>query len=202
LQFKKEQSCPFCRRPNENGLTCRTCHEHEQKSLDGCLTAGNYNDLLLSHLIKACKYSFAKELIPIIGSYLFCFCQNNISYGDNILTNKNKIIVPIPLHAKRLNWRGFNQAELLANYLAEKFQIDLVPNLARIKNNPPQAKLTEEKRRINISGCFSWIGESLSGKKIILIDDVATTGSTLDEAARVLKIAGAAKVFAITAAGG
>ncbi|MFA5247761.1 MAG: ComF family protein [Patescibacteria group bacterium] len=197
LSFKPEQSCPFCRRPNNDGATCYHCQK--EKFLDTCLTAGDYNDQLLSRLIKTCKYSFAKDLIPTIGDFTFSFLQKNsslINFDDNLF------FIPIPLHIKRLNWRGFNQSELLAQYLAEKLKIKILPGLTRTKNNPPQAKFEEEKRQLNILDCFSWSGENLTGKKIILIDDVATTGATLNEAARILKKSGAKKVSAITAAGG
>jgi ComF family protein len=197
IPFKSEQSCLFCREPNENGLTCRTCLE--KFFLDGCLSAGNYSNRLLAKIIKTCKYNFAGDLIPFLGDFIVSFLEKPTRKKFNI--TEEIFFLPIPLHKKRLNWRGFNQAEILTDVLLKKINAQILPGLIRIKNNSPQAKLNEEKRKNNITGCFSWQGGPLKGKTLVLVDDVATTGATLNEAAKVLKKSGAKKVFAITAAG-
>lgn len=200
IPFKSGQSCVFCRKPNLNGSTCNKCAANHY--LDQCLSAGNYTNPLLSQIIKACKYSFAKELSIPIAQFIINFLENDFSSYSSLFEEKNIFLVPIPLHKKRLNWRGFNQSELLAHKISKKFEVELLLELLRIKNNTPQAKLEEEKRRSNLSGSFYWTGRALNNKKIILIDDVATTGTTLDETAKILKQAGAQKVIAITVAGG
>ncbi len=197
IPFKTEQSCLFCRKPNESGLTCRNCSE--KFFLDGCLSAGNYSNQLLAKIIKTCKYNFARDLIPFIGNFIISFLGEPMVKKFNI--TEEVFFLPIPLHKKRLNWRGFNQAEILTDALLKKINAQTLPGLIRIKNNSPQAKLSEEKRKKNITGCFSWQGSPLEGKILILVDDVATTGATLNEAAKILKKYGAKKVFAITATG-
>jgi ComF family protein len=111
------------------------------------------------------------------------------------------MVMPVPLCAERLKTRKYNQAKLIA----EKFcQITNLPldatSLVRTKNTPPQAKLTFKERRNNIIGAFKVVDRSKAKDKIILlIDDVYTTGSTINECAKLLIKAGAKKVFAITA---
>ena len=111
-------------------------------------------------------------------------------------------LLPIPLHKKRKAWRGFNQAELLAEILAENFNVDLRGDLLkRIKNTKPQVGLKSLKRAENISGAFQVMGEA-RGQTFLLLDDVITTGSTMNECAHVLKQAGADKVYGLAVARG
>ena len=106
--------------------------------------------------------------------------------------------MPVPLSKKRLRWRGFNQAELLAEKVAENYGLAMdAANLIRVKHKKPQAKLDEVHRLENIKDCFAWQGSNLNKKNIILIDDVVTTGATLNECAIVLHAAGAAEVWCL-----
>jgi ComF family protein len=122
------------------------------------------------------------------------------------------ILVPVPLHPSRKNWRGFNQAELLAVELSKRFKVRINSNLiVRVINTKTQVGLSREERKKNIKGAFR-ISQSArhrrgspeaakyKGKSFILVDDVFTTGATMAEAAKVLKNAGAANVWAMTVA--
>lgn len=120
--------------------------------------------------------------------------------SNNKLTDTT--LIPIPLSKKRLRWRGFNQAELLARELAAAFAYPLNQDLKRIKHAWPQADLNGAERLNNIADSFAWTGTSLGGRTIILIDDVATTGATLNEAARILKTAGAGAIYGLVLAKG
>jgi len=113
------------------------------------------------------------------------------------------LIMPVPLHKKRLRWRGFNQSELLAKGIKKYFNLDLrLDELIRTKHKKPQTKLSGRKRKENVKGCFFWKGDWLDGKNIILVDDVITTGSTLNECAKVLKENGAGEVWGLVVARG
>lgn len=104
-------------------------------------------------------------------------------------------IVPIPLHRKRLEKRGYNQAEIIAEALAKKAGLPVRKNLLKRKRNTkPQKDLSPEERKRNIKGAFS-VSRELEGENILLIDDIYTTGATLDEAAGALKRAGAKKIY-------
>ena len=120
---------------------------------------------------------------------------------EKFLNNNQPLLTPMPLSKKRKRWRGFNQADNLTKKLAKKFNYELALGLER-RHCRPQAELNEQDRLKNLKGAFYWRGESLAGKIIIIIDDVITTGATINEAAKVLKEAGASQVWAIALAKG
>ena len=112
------------------------------------------------------------------------------------------IIVPVPLFPSRLRERGYNQSELLAELIALRYHIDLsLANLVRIRNTEHQTSLTEKERWTNIKGAFKIIDSSeFSGKNILIIDDLLTTGATVSETATTLKDAKAKTVGVLTLA--
>ena len=111
------------------------------------------------------------------------------------------LIVPVPLHPTRLHQRGYNQATLLARQFGQLSSIPVRENiLARVRPTASQMTLDAEARRLNVMGAFQCIDHQLIGKHLILVDDVCTTGSTLDACACALLEAGAATVQALTVA--
>lgn len=112
------------------------------------------------------------------------------------------VIVPVPLHVKRLRSRGFNQAVLLGELLAVEWQLPLERRvLRRVRWTEPQISLSAEERRENVKGAFAVADKSaVAGKRVLIVDDVLTTGSTVEECSRMLKCAGAVNVAAVTVA--
>jgi ComF family protein len=112
------------------------------------------------------------------------------------------LLIPVPLHRKRLSERGFNQSLLIARVLEQEWRLPLVrAGLARIRWTEPQVRLSAAEREQNVRGAFAVADPSaVSGKRVMLVDDVFTTGSTVDECARVLRRAGAAGVQVVTVA--
>lgn len=112
------------------------------------------------------------------------------------------LIVPVPLHVRRLRSRGFNQSLLLAEMVSRRWQLPLERRLLRrVRWTEPQINLAPRERRENVRGAFAVAdNERVSGKRIVLVDDVLTTGSTVDECAGALKRAGAAEVMVVTVA--
>lgn len=108
-------------------------------------------------------------------------------------------VVPIPLHKQRENWRGFNQAEVMARYLAKKAGLQVKVVLVRKKKTRPLAEMgsvEERKREMKAVFGMSREGEGeVAGKRVLLVDDVFTSGTTMREAARVLKNVGAKEVW-------
>ncbi len=129
----------------------------------------------------------APELAGILSSYF----QTHPLPGDSL--------VPVPLHPRRLRRRGYNQAVLLARELGKLSGLEVNYGLLkRVKDNPPQAEAPSlEQRRLNVDESFDCRSDA-AGAKIILIDDVATTGSTLSACAEALKRAGASSVWGLT----
>lgn len=147
-------------------------------------------------LIHSFKYDFRTHLRRPLAFLLV----RNLS--DFVADRRPDLIVPVPLHIKRLRSRGFNQAVLLGELLAREWHIPLQRRaIRRIRWTEPQISLTAEQRRTNVRGAFSVPDDGIvSGKRVLLLDDVITTGSTAEECSRVLKRAKASQVLVITVA--
>lgn len=195
------QVCPECKIPfSPSGATCTRCRS--QTALDGLFVARIYRFRFLQNLIHALKYQFLQKTV----SPLALLIQESLAHHSLPLPD---LIIPVPLHPRRLRWRGFNQAELLARELQKNLSPGLtIPldttSLKRIRLTQPQMKTdTREERLQNLTGAFrvhSEVAGPLIGKYIWLIDDVATTGTTLNECARALKLAGVKKVWGVVIA--
>lgn len=153
---------------------------------------------LLQKLLYAYKYNFVEDVLTIFQILMQQFLKLNKHYFDGI-----DRLVPVPLHKRRLSERGFNQAEEIAKILAVELRLPLENILIRKKSTKQQAKLQKQERVENIKDAFALKeGFDIKGKNILVVDDVFTTGSTLDECARILKEAGAEMVKAFTLARG
>lgn len=122
--------------------------------------------------------------------------------ADDFMKHGPRLVVPVPLHHSRLRERGFNQAVLIGQTLSRHLSLPMQPDtLTRTRQTEPQIELSAAERRLNVKGAFS-VGkpELVAGKRVLLVDDVMTTGSTMDECARELKKAGAEMVIAATIA--
>jgi ComF family protein len=157
------------------------------------LCAFNYRQAAPVKLVKMFKYDFVKSAHGVLAGLLIEFLEKQ----DGL--PKAPLVVAVPLHAKRRRWRGYNQSSLLAKSVAEHFgwQHD-ERALLRHKATRPQAKMETGARRLNVDGCFSVRnGKVLKGKRILLVDDVITTGATIEACALALKRAGAQSVDAL-----
>jgi len=112
------------------------------------------------------------------------------------------VLMPVPLHRKRLRERGYNQSELLAQELGKRINIPVVTDvLIRLRHTPPQARTANvEERKRNIADSFACRDNRLRDRRVLLLDDVATSGATLDACAAVLKANGAALVWGLVMA--
>lgn len=142
------------------------------------------------------KYKFAYD----IAEELVSVCVKQLNAMHYTL---NPILVPIPLFKQRQNWRGFNQSELIGEKLAKAMNWEYIPDLLiRNKNTTPQVGLKGSARRNNLSGVFSVCPTYIQYAKyhILIFDDVFTTGSTINEAKKVLKVAGFKNIKSLTIA--
>lgn len=212
IEIAKNNKCPFCDRPIPDTQICQKCQE--KSSLARLIWAVPYSNPLIKELIRIFKYHYVKELAEPLSKLLIKNLENTSSISS-ISNISNIIVIPVPLHKRRLRERDFNQAELLAKEMAENFSMPLETEiLKRKKFTPPQAKIKNYKtRRENLKDIFEinpefvkkCVAENknlLKDKTIILIDDVSTTGATLSEAAKVLKRAGAKEVWGLVIAKG
>ena len=194
-------SCIFCRKlspPVRNvtaGRTCISCHK--KSNIYGFISPFSYDSSLIRDLVHGLKYnriwSLGSILAGLIADYFFLY---------NIILPKESFLVPIPIHARRKRIRGFNQTELIAENLGCILGIPVVTGiLEKEKYTTPQVRLTGEERNKNVCNTFRIRRpEAIYHKTILLIDDIKTTGATLEEVARILKEAGAKQIWAITVA--
>jgi ComF family protein len=141
------------------------------------------------------KYRFIRSLADDIGTLTNKYLEKN-----KLLDTKKLTVIPVPLHRLRLNWRGFNQSEIVAGHVAAHFRFEMRTDiLRRIKHSIPQAEIHNRNSRIeNIKNSFACKNPGLvTGKTILLIDDVSTTGSTLNACAEILKNSGAKEVIGL-----
>ena len=145
----------------------------------------------------------AGPLADVVRTYI-----DNIPVISSGLLRGNPLLVPIPLHKKRLNWRGFNQSEILAEKIYGFYGLQVGNILTRNKNIKPQADIEDRENRMNnIKDSFACSANingrpACVGRNIILVDDICTTGATLNECAKVLAANGAGKISALVVARG
>jgi len=199
INLNLKNFCPFCGKPARMGCICQQCLIHSP--LKNIFIASFYKEKILKQTIHTFKYQcirdLAKPLSKIIINFLY---QSKL----NLLFDNSYFLVPISLHRKRLFERGFNQSELLVQIIAQEFKIPVLNNVLKRKyDTRSQTKLKEKERRKNIKNAFICIQPKIiKNKNIILFDDILTTGSTLKEAANVLKKSGAKKIFGLILAKG
>ncbi|OXT08732.1 amidophosphoribosyltransferase [Thermoanaerobacterium thermosaccharolyticum] len=193
LPFISGNTCIVCGKPIDTGEKCPDCMEYEH-IFSRSISAFEYDETMKS-LIARFKYYKERNLSEFFAEYMYKYIKDADIKFD--------VIVPVPLHRTKLDERGYNQAELLARELSYRFDIIMSKPLRRIRNTKSQTEFSREERMKNLKGAFKVVYEDMVKNKIILlVDDVLTTGSTLDECAKVLKEGGAKDVFATTIATG
>lgn len=158
------------------------------EGLDVLRAAAVHRDSV-THLIKALKYRHAKAVVPTMAAYLRPLVEGCRADED--------LLVPVPLHPRRLRERGHNQSALLAESLSESTGLPLSTALVRTRYTRTQTGLGRAERRRNVEGAFDWTGATLAGKTVILVDDVCTTGATLAACAAACQNAGARQVWGL-----
>ena len=194
--------CIGCRRTTPGGITCPDC-KHDY-AINRAFIISDYHDPVVAKAVKALKYKFLPELAAPLVALTTRYIQNQSALHRIAFAGEKFLVLPVPLHKRRENWRGFNQAALLARGLADRFRLEYAENLVRTVHLPPQATIKDRGERFeNIKEVYTCQNiEEILGRDILLVDDVCTTGATLNECARVLKNAGAASVTALVIARG
>lgn len=186
--------CDICGDPGMHGV-CRSCQElqnSEALAIQG-IRAPYLMDGLVREAVHSFKYRNFRVAAPALASALAQYLNENPLPGA--------VLAPVPLHRKKLRERGYNQSNLLARELAKATGIPVESNLlARTRHSPAQAfSASRQQRRDNIREAFK-CRRDLSGQGIILVDDVCTTGSTLNACAMALKEGGAGSVWGLALA--
>jgi ComF family protein len=181
--------------PAEGGRqACQLCRRGVY-AFDVARSFGVYDDLMVRAVVLL-KYHSLKPLGAWFGRQLEqCVASEPEAFAADV-------VVPVPLHPSRLRERGYNQAELIARPLARRLHLPLRPYLlARTRPRPEKLKLTRRERWLTVRGAYAMRGAGrIDNLRVLLVDDVFTTGATLDACARALKQAGAARVACLTVA--
>ena len=196
--------CPACHQDSTNGHVCANCKA--TSFLNGSVAFFDYDEnLSVGTMIKKFKFNLATDISKVWQHLIQSY--GDILFDKTGLRDKPLIVIPVPLHKKRFNERGFNQSEIIAQLVFDKLKhtndvLFDTKNLQRQKNTAQQARLSRVERLKNIKDAFVWRGQNLDGCSIILVDDVFTTGATMQACAQVLKENGAGTVVALTLARG
>ncbi len=196
--------CVFCQKLMERGVVCPDCEKKlrameqpKDRTLPGgtfCVSSLPYEDIVRESILRF-KFRGRDHYAPVYGKIMARTAALELS-------DRFDLVTWVPVSKKRKRERGYDQAELLAKEMCRLWSAEPVRTLKKIRDNPPQSGLTSaEARRANVLGVYGAVNrEQFAGKEVLLVDDILTTGSTVQEAARVLKLAGAAEVMAITLA--
>lgn len=191
LIFVGKYYCMKCGKPVKEGeMYCEQCTSRKMSFTQG-RSVLIYNDALKKSIVKF-KYENRREYGDFYAWLMCRYAEKQILYW------KPDVIFPVPLHKRKQRTRGFNQAEYLARQIGKEFGIPVTETaLKKVRDTRSQKKLNAEERRKNLENAFE-VCEDVNGLNILVIDDVYTTGSTMNEIASVLTMKGAKKVFFLT----
>ncbi len=183
--------CPICWQPQPQSAPCGRCRK-ERPAFEGARSPYLYEGAA-REAVHALKYSYLSALAQPMAQLMARYVEEEGAIEADLL-------VAVPLYGRRQRLRGYNQSALLARELSRLYGLPLAERgLARRRNTPSQARSGDaEARRRNVTDAFIADRRWVEGKRVLLIDDVMTTGATLDACARALRQAGAASVWAVT----
>ncbi len=184
--------CPGCGKPQASGILCPVCRQR-QTEIDGIRSPFRFAEVI-REAIHQLKYRNLKAISPCLAGLLADYLQSSPLPGE--------ALVPVPLHPRRLRERGYNQSSFLARELGKLINLPVIEDgLVRVKEAQPQVRTaTVEDRRKNVTDAFKCQNGKVRGKQIILIDDVCTSGATLESCASALKSEGVTSVWGLTLA--
>ncbi|MFZ5932739.1 MAG: ComF family protein [Patescibacteria group bacterium] len=187
--------CPVCQRLCPTGFTHQRCQG--EYLLDGLTSIWPYAGSMRKALL-AIKYKFAFEVAKELGETSCEFIKKEKFFPSS------PVLVPVPLHRLRKNWRGFNQVEEIGRVIAKNMGWCFMPDLLiRTEMGTPQTELKRKERLKRVKGVFAVNPNyRIQKSQYLLFDDVWTTGATLKEAAKTLKLAGARQIWGLTLARG
>lgn len=197
LIYLEQDFCLYCKRKSLYGLTHPGCTR--PKGIDGMMAIFQYNDFL-KKIIKEIKYRLVTEVWREFS--LNIYPEQLLKLGLYKRQSHKLYLQPVPLHKARLRIRGFNQAKLITDFFQKYIPYPQSEILIRKKETPSQAMSKNGSDRYqNVRGAFS-VDRTTDNKKLILVDDVVTSGATVKEAAKTLKKAGVKTVFVLALARG
>ena len=203
LDFVFPRRCPFCGAVAGKELLCKKClrslpftgeHAVREGTFGRCAAPLYYEDRVREAIL---QFKFKAKL-----GGLSCFGMLMAECAAEHYSGAFDAITWVPVSKKRLKKRGFDQTRYLTGSMCVDWHVAPIETLRKVTDNPPQSTLeTEEQRRANVLGVYEAVNaEQFRGKRLLLVDDILTTGATLSECVRVLKEAGAGEVMCLTLA--
>ena len=202
LERTPSPKCPTCGKPFHSKTTllyspkhiCAECQE-PPPAYDSARAIGPY-DGSLRELIHLFKFHGRPTIAAELGKELALLASQEY---DNFIHEEYPLVTFVPIDQKRWRERGYDQALILAQSTATHLKLNFTPTIERKKSTSPQTRLSASQRRGNLRGVFFIPNpKSVSGKNVLLVDDVLTTGSTVSACSRVLKKAGVKSVYVLT----
>lgn len=200
LDWIYKKRCYFCKKVSGAELMCEDCFEniklnppkpYREVGIHKIYCATQYSDEM-QKLIRAIKYHNKRDLSKQAGQVLK-------NFWDKTEKEYNYEIIPMPLYKDREKKRHYNQSELIAREFAKHYNYEVNTNLIRrIKNTPPLYKLNKKERESALSGAFEYLGENYSGRPILIIDDICTSGTSVTELISELKRHGVYDITVLT----
>ena len=198
IELIRPPICPRCGRPlaeitgvRHEGRLCYLC-QHAPLQIDGIRSVA-YFEGTLREAIHRFKYANLRDLAFPLGEMMSTYWRESPLPAE--------VIVPVPLHENRLRARGYNQAALLAQVLGQKIGLPISEGtLARVRETLPQVGLGAQERKENVRDAFRCLDDGLAGRRVLLVDDVCTTGSTLEACSLALRQGRARSIWALTLA--
>lgn len=192
LPLVEHPFCPVCAQPQRHDALCADCRT-QRPAFAGARAPYRYEGAARKAVL-ALKYNHLAAVAEPMGKLLSDYLM------DSPVRSSVDVIVPVPLHRTRQRQRGYNQAALLASRMGRACGLPVSEGvLARVRSTPPQVRASNlTQRRRNVADAFACHDDSLRGASVLVIDDVMTTGATLDACARALRAAGARSVWGLT----
>ena len=184
--------CPHCGKPQASGIVCPDCRRG-QTEIDGISSPFRFDEVIRKAIYEL-KYRNLRAISPCLAELLADYLRSNPLDGE--------ALTYVPLHPRRLRERGYNQSRLLAGELSKRIDLPVIEDcLIRAKQAQPQVRARDvQERRRNVADAFVCRDEKVSGRQLILVDDVCTSGATLESCAAALKSKGVAFVWGLTLA--
>ena len=191
-RLEEQFRCEYCQEPLEDVRVdiCHVCATHDRR-FDRVRSLGSYEGSW-GELVRALKFGRERRVAYLLARYLAAYIWSRRPFGVI------DVITYVPMGRVERRRRGFNQARFLARALGKQLSIPVLPLMAKVRRTRLQAGLPARERRKNLQGAFQQI--RFAKGKILLVDDVYTTGATVEECARVLKAGGHKTIFVLTVA--
>lgn len=194
LSFDTQVICLVCGRGSIDGLTHPSCKT--KYSIDGVFCSVTYRKIA-KKLIYVLKYQpYVSDIQHVLIDLMYESLIQKEQFTKQL--DKDVVCIPIPLSSQKLKMRGYNQSKLLAAGLAKKLSLPVADILLRTKHTQPQFGLSKPERQANMQHAFAVKKRAILSHTAFLVDDVLTTGTTLSEAAKMLKRSGVQHVWGVT----